>query len=69
MNDALVNQLTMIGATIIVAEEPQYRPVWESQSPQDFGTGLAALKLAYAAAAAIASQASFSGDPERDLKL
>jgi hypothetical protein len=68
MNDTLVNQLAMIGASITVAEDPQHRPVWENHPPLDFGTDLAGLKLAYAAATAIASQSGLTGGGAADAK-
>ena len=68
MNDPLVNRLAMIGATITVANDVQHRTVWENQPPQDFGTGLAALKLAYTAATGIASQAELTGGGAADAK-
>jgi hypothetical protein len=68
MNDTLVNRLAMIGATIAVTEDSKHRPVWENQPPQDFGTGLAALKLAYTAATGIASQAGVTGGGAADAK-
>jgi hypothetical protein len=68
MNDTQTNHLAMIGATITVAEDPQHRPVWENQPPLDFGTGLAALKLAYVGATGIASQAGFTGGGAADAK-
>jgi hypothetical protein len=61
MRDTKVNQMAMIGASIEVAEAAQNRAVWENQPPLDFGTGLAALKLAYVGTTAIASQAELTG--------
>jgi hypothetical protein len=60
--------MTMIGAAIIVADDPRHRPVWEGQPPLDFGTGVAALKLAYTAATGIASQAELAGGGAADAK-
>jgi hypothetical protein len=68
MNDTLINHLAMIGASITVAEDPQHKPVWETQPPLDFGTDLTALKLAHTAATGIASQAGVSGGGAADAK-
>jgi hypothetical protein len=68
MKDILINRLAMIGAAITVAEDPQHRTVWENEPPLDFGTDLAALKLAYTGATGIASQAGVTGGGAADAK-
>jgi hypothetical protein len=68
MRDTHSNQLAMVGATITVAEAAQNRAVWEGQPPLDFGTGIAALKLAYVGATSIASQAELAGGGAADAK-
>ena len=57
MNDRINNRLTMVGASITVAESAEHRPVWDGQPPLAFGTGLTALKTEYAEAQAIVAQA------------
>lgn len=38
MNLRTANQLTIVGACINVAQNPDHKPVWNGQPPADFGT-------------------------------
>lgn len=58
MNDVLNNRLRMVGACLLLADSPEHQAVWTGQPPVAFGLELASLKVAYAAAVELGSQAS-----------
>jgi hypothetical protein len=57
MNSRLQNQLNMVGACITVANDPNYKPVWNGNDPADFTTDIAQLQTGYGKVTVSASQA------------
>jgi hypothetical protein len=57
MNLRTANQLTMAGACITVAQDPDHKPVWDGNPPADFGTDMTKLQTDYGAVTAKAAQA------------
>ena len=57
MNIRLQNQLNMVGACLSVAQNLDYKPMWEGKPPLDFTADMGRLQVGYAAASARASHA------------
>ena len=57
MNNILTNQLNTVAACINIAESALFKPVWDGQSPADFGADLALLKTGYGETIGIAALA------------
>ncbi len=55
MNSKIQNYLSMVRATLDVAQSSDYKAVWEGQPPVDFGTDLVQLSADYASVAAKAA--------------
>ena len=57
MNLRTANQLTMVGASVTVAQSSDHKSVWLGKEPADFGTDMAQLQTDYGAVTARAAQA------------
>lgn len=70
MNDILTNQLNMVAACLNIADNSQFKPVWDGQPPLDFGTDLGQLKARYGETigiAALAGAATTGGADAKDV--
>lgn len=70
MNDILTNQLNMVAACINIAEDAKFKPVWNGQTPLDFGADLSQLKARYGETigiAALAGAATTGGADAKDV--
>lgn len=68
MNLRVSNQLNMIGACLIIAQQPDYEAVWNGNPPADFATDLAALQTSYTATLAKAALAESTNGGISDAK-